>query len=305
MNKNESINNISLERLVTLANIAEESCVFYNNKCLIASSVDEEVVKNMFKYPTRIDAYAVLICLKGYISFQCDLDEYTLNDNMLFISTPNKIVQLKDLQLERFIVITFKQQFWEELNIDIKNIAPFYQKVQQYPCIKLSAQESNSFFSLLNMAITTAKKNSSNLYYHSLVKSFIQSCAYQVLYLIAEQMNRMELPATELNRGEIHFRNFMQLLPKYYKQERSVTFYASKLYISPKYLSTVIKEISGRSAAQWIDEYVILEAKSLLKYSTLNVQEIADELNFCNQSFFGKYFKQHTGMSPNTYRLKE
>lgn len=261
----------------------------------------------MFKYPTRIDAYTMLICLRGHISFQCDLDEYTLNDNMLFLSIRNKIVLLKDLQLERFIVITFKQQFLEELNIDIKNMALLFQEVQQRPCIRLSPQESDSFFSLLSMTITNAKKNSSNLYYHCLVKSFIQSCAYKVFYLIAEQVNCMEQPAAtaELTRGEIHFRNFLELLPKYYKQERSVIFYASKLYISPKYLSTVIKEISGKSVAQWIGEYVILEAKNLLKYSTLSVQEIADELNFCNQSFFGKYFKQHTGMSPNTYRLKE
>lgn len=81
-------------------------------------------------------------------------------------------------------------------------------------------------------------------------------------------------------------------------------FYADQLHITPKYLSSVIKEVSGRSAVEWIDRYVILEAKALLRYSGLSIQEIAYELNFSTQSFFGKYFKHHTGMSPSEYKSK-
>ena len=95
---------------------------------------------------------------------------------------------------------------------------------------------------------------------------------------------------------------FLDLLTEHHSQQRSVGFYASRLHITPKYMSSLIKEVSGRSAAQWIDEYVILEAKSLLKYSDLSIQEIAYRLNFSTQSFFGKYFKQHTGMSPGQYK---
>ena len=79
-------------------------------------------------------------------------------------------------------------------------------------------------------------------------------------------------------------------------------FYADKLYISPKYLSLIIKESTGRSAAEWIDEYVILEAKNLLRFSGKNIQQIAYELNFTNQSSFGKYFKHLTGMSPSEFQ---
>ena len=79
-------------------------------------------------------------------------------------------------------------------------------------------------------------------------------------------------------------------------------FYAEQMNITPKYLSSVIKDISGKTAARWIDEYVILEAKTLLKYSGMSIQEIADALNFSTQSFFGKYFKQHTGCSPSRFK---
>lgn len=72
-----------------------------------------------------------------------------------------------------------------------------------------------------------------------------------------------------------------------------------------KHLSNVIKELTGKSAGEWIDSYVILEAKTLLKYSNMSVQEIAYYLNFPNQSFFGSYFKRNTGMSPSQYKAKQ
>ena len=78
--------------------------------------------------------------------------------------------------------------------------------------------------------------------------------------------------------------------------------YAEQLHLTPKYLTTLLRSTTGRTASEWIDEYVILEAKNLLKYSTMNIQEIAYYLNFPNQSFFGRYFKQHTGKPPSAYR---
>ena len=106
------------------------------------------------------------------------------------------------------------------------------------------------------------------------------------------------------NRAEEYFRQFTELLGEHYKHERSVGFYARQLCITPKYLTTLIKRISGKSVSEWIDNYVILEAKTLLKYSNMSVQEIAYYLNFPNQSFFGSYFKRNAGMSPSQYKAK-
>ena len=92
------------------------------------------------------------------------------------------------------------------------------------------------------------------------------------------------------------------LVSQHYRKERGVAFYASKLFISPKYLSLIIKESTGQSAARWIDNFVILEAKNLLRFSGKNVQQVAYELNFTNQSSFGKYFKHLTGMSPTKFQ---
>ena len=81
-----------------------------------------------------------------------------------------------------------------------------------------------------------------------------------------------------------------------------MSFYADKLCISPKYLSLLVKETTGKSAARWIDEFVLMEAKNLLRFSGKNVQQVAYALNFTNQSSFGKYFKHMTGQSPTEYQ---
>jgi AraC-like DNA-binding protein len=78
--------------------------------------------------------------------------------------------------------------------------------------------------------------------------------------------------------------------------------YADQLCLTPKYFSKVIKDNSGASASEWIDNYVILETKALLKSTNMTILQISDELNFPSQSFFGKYFKRVTGMSPKSYR---
>ncbi len=109
-------------------------------------------------------------------------------------------------------------------------------------------------------------------------------------------------------RGSVSQRNrevfvrFMDLLDQYHQIERSVAFYADKLFITPKYLSSIVKKVSGENALEWINRYVVLEAKSLLMHSDKSIQEVAYALNFPNPSFFGKYFKHHTGMSPGEYK---
>ena len=95
---------------------------------------------------------------------------------------------------------------------------------------------------------------------------------------------------------------FLALVQEHFRKERFLDFYASKLEITPKHLSRTVKKQTGFTAVEWIERFVILESKVLLKSSNLNIQQIADELNFPSQSCFGKYFKKFTGMSPKEFR---
>ena len=104
------------------------------------------------------------------------------------------------------------------------------------------------------------------------------------------------------SRQEEIFNQFTELLEKYHNKEREIAFYADKMFITPKYLSQVIKDYTNKTALAFIEEYVIAEAKSMLLSTTLSIQQISDELNFPSQSVFGKYFKRVTGKSPKEYR---
>ena len=97
---------------------------------------------------------------------------------------------------------------------------------------------------------------------------------------------------------------FINLVQQHFRKERFLEFYSSILEITPKHLSRTLKSMTGITAVEWIDRYVILEAKVLLKSSNLSIQQISNDLNFSSQSFFGKYFKKHVGMSPKEFRNK-
>jgi AraC-like DNA-binding protein len=106
-----------------------------------------------------------------------------------------------------------------------------------------------------------------------------------------------------VGRKEQIFNDFLALLEQYYTQERSISFYADRMCLTPKYLSTIVKEVSGKHGMQWIDEYVALEAKALLREGTMSVKQVSDKLNFPSQSMFGRFFKKMTGYSPKQYML--
>jgi AraC-like DNA-binding protein len=133
----------------------------------------------------------------------------------------------------------------------------------------------------------------------------VQSLWISMLYVIAAMLDRRARLADDVsptNRGRMLFEQFIALVAKYHTQYRNVAFYADKLCLTPKYMSKLIKTATGKSAPEWIDAYVILEAKNLLKYSNDTIKQIVFKLNFPNQSVFYKFFKARTGMTPSEYR---
>ena len=125
-------------------------------------------------------------------------------------------------------------------------------------------------------------------------------------YLYLELFNAYQKESTLMTarrdtRKEELANKFFGLIMKHFKED--VAFYADKLCITSKYLTMVIKETSGKSAKDWIVEYIILEIKALLKNTSLNIQEIAIKTNFANQSSLGRFFRKHTGMSLSQYRM--
>ena len=112
----------------------------------------------------------------------------------------------------------------------------------------------------------------------------------------------IEYELRTVKREKEHFNNFLKLLSENYTAHREVGWYAEALHLTPRYLTTTIRKVSGYTVSEWINKFVIKDAKYLLKHSDMTVQQVAYELNFPNQSFFGKFFRKHTGMSPGAFR---
>lgn len=138
-----------------------------------------------------------------------------------------------------------------------------------------------------------------------IVRGLVQAFSYTVISLMqlfCTEDEEEHVRGEAAPRGSQLFDKFMALLKLHHTTERSAKFYAERLCLTPNYLSGVIKEYSGKSLTEWVNEYVVLEAKILLKNTDLSIQEIAYRLNFATQSAFGKYFKLQTGMGPKSYR---
>ena len=104
------------------------------------------------------------------------------------------------------------------------------------------------------------------------------------------------------NRNQEIVKELVRIIVQYYKTERNVSFYAEKLHLSPQHLSTTVKKVTGKTVTDILSSFIIRDAQAKLRSTDMTVQEIAYSLNFSDNSFFGKYFKRYTGMSPKQYR---
>lgn len=298
------IQSISLASLLDICGRRPED--LYYDGCLIASRVNmDEFNVDLFRYPTRLDAIAIIFCSKGSITFTSGLQRHTLREKTLFVPLPGSILQVETILEEASVyALICEEEFVNRIDIDLKLLARLFLSVKKQPCLPLSETEWTGITDSFDEISAEDMPQPGDVYSVEVMRSMIRTLAYKVCRIIARHIEAGEAPtSSSRSRNEEYFNEFMGVLAKHYMQQRTVGFYAGQLNLTPKYLTTIIRKTSGRTAVRWIDDYVVLEAKNLLKYSTMSIQEIAYYLNFPNQSFFGKYFKNHTGMTPTAYRL--
>ena len=301
MNNTESqtpINSFTLAELIDLAGEQRQGLM---RECITASSDSQMQV---FRFPCRIDAFISGVGTEGETSVSFNLHEFRLKKDSMFIFTPKNILQVNSQQYFKADVIAISPDFMRRINIDIKNMMPLFLKFVENPALTLTPEESRSMRGMIAQ-IERETRGPETHFSFDIVSGLIAATIYKVgdimYHYLAEHPEEQN---NSHNRAEEYFKQFTHLLGEHFREERSVGFYARQLCITPKYLTTLIKRISGQSVSEWIDNYVILEAKTLLKYSTMSIQEIAYYLNFPNQSFFGSYFKRNTGMSPSQYKAQ-
>jgi len=295
----------SLESLGKMNLLSEEEYKSYLGYFLAQVDTKSDTKFEMFRYPCRIDAFIAILCVKGSVEIKSNFKHYKIEKNCLFVSMPKDIIQLSDWSECKVYLVAFDDDFIRKFNLNYNNVLSVFLGIQKNPCVGLSPQEATSlqetFFSLSKeMEIFKGKE-----YVNEIVMSYINLITYKACsYLSGYLQKGSKEPETGNRRSEEYFNKFMSLLKQNFKNERSLEFYAEKLYITPKYMTTLIKKASSKSAMEWINDCVIMEAKNLLKYSEMSIQEISEYLNFSNQSFFSQYFKRISGHTPSEYRAQ-
>lgn len=299
-NSEMPISSFTLNELITMAGGEKRPGIM--GECIAANSASE---MEIFRFPSRLNALIIGVGTEGETSLTSNLQEFRLKKDSLFIFSPKHILQVQSNNRFKAHLIVIAPDFLKRINIDTKRMMPLFLQFGSLPCMELTHAESQSLRSFISM-VEQELKGSETDFSSEIIGGLIAATIYKVGDILTHYLTEHpEVDSPIHNRAEEYFRQFTELLGEHYTRERSVGYYARQLCITPKYLTTLIKRISGKSVSEWIDSYVILEAKTLLKYSNMSVQEIAYYLNFPNQSFFGSYFKRNAGMSPSQYKAKK
>lgn len=248
------------------------------------------------KDPIKFTSFTSVFIKKGECRGELDLIKYEMKAPCVINIKGNQILQ-KEYVSEDFEAsfMVMSKRLTDSLFMFV-NTAAIFSLVNRTPLLPLREEDVSAleyFFNDIRELVNTKDGNHGyqGLLYTIAAFFYRRTCKYY------ERLGESEYTS----QGRISDQ-FISLVQKYFKEERFLDFYASKMAITPKHLSRTVKQQTGFTAVEWIERYVILEAKVMLKSSSMTIQQIADELHFPSQSFFGKYFKKSVGMSPKEFR---
>ena len=248
----------------------------------------------------RMNGVFVALCLEGSARYTVDTKEQLVHKNDVIIISKGQVVGDYMLSRDcRGLAFLASYGFYQEVIRDVKELATLFYLSVNRPVYNLEEETATMFadyFRLIKQRVDDARHQ----YREAVVKMLIRSLIYDMGNVIFRLQHRKG--AKPQTRSEHVFFDFIALLEKNFRRERRVSWYASQLGLSPKYLSETIKQVSQRTPNDWIDNFVITELRLLLSNTSKSIKQIAWEMNFANQSFFGKYFKENVGMSPTEYR---
>jgi AraC family transcriptional regulator, transcriptional activator of pobA len=249
----------------------------------------------------RSDFFAIMVVTGGEIEVAFNLRRYILRKNNLVVAPPNAIKQLIKASPDAMgMFVSFTTSFLSQAgmpkhNHDLLN----YFTSKGNPVWSLQADDAKALREmirdiLMRCQAVEARPFGKEQLYHTF---------FVFMYEMAAQSQKYA-PDTiaQVSRKEAIVIRFAGLVTLHVHNHRAVQHYAGLLHITPKYLTETVKEISGRSAGEVIDDFVILECKLLLDDPQHSIAQVAAKMNFSDQSFFGKFFKRHTGISPKKYR---
>lgn len=276
------------------------------NDLIISDNMDEVYMAR----ETISSSFIAFYCEKGALQFSIEEKKYTAKEGDLVACTPRNIIDLymrsPDLEGK---VICMGESLYDETMPSVFHIDPNWWKkflhLRQNPVLHATELQSKLFMAYFNL-LKTYMEDSDNPYRQRIIKLTSQAAAVEILHEL-DNWNPPEEESTgqakqEASQKDRLFQRFISLLSRPANTKREVRTYAEQLLVTPKYLSAVCKEKSGRTAMNWITESTVANIKYYLLQTDLSVKEIAFKLDFPDVSFFCKYVKKHLGQAPMEYR---
>ena len=256
--------------------------------------------QNYKKHSRLFEGLLLGVVLKGAMKTQIHFSEYEVKEGDIAVVPPQVMIETKSLSEDAEIVTI-------GLSLDFISTFPILREfvmndqIRWQPIIRLEQDEfllQKEFIRLIEKVYN--KKQSSHK------TEMLKHLVMGLIHLITEKyQNAPSHKSQAKKRTHEIIDNFYSLVSKYAHKQRSVQFYADELHLSTQYLSSFLKQNTGKSTLQWIDHVLVLHAKTLLKSSSLSIKEISHELEFTDTSVFCRYFKRNTGRSPRLYREEE
>lgn len=267
-----------------------------------ASKTQEDIAAVTYGCPVKMNFTMTMFCKAGNMRVKLNLKEYVLKENDVLIVLPESIGECMEFSTDCQVAIIACADN-KYMNENASPIAVLFRKyLIGQALIRISPEELQEFLEIYHLMRRKIQQDNFE-FTRSALQGYMQVLSCNGYQWITRYYNNKGTKQNTESRQQILFDRFLELVQKHYRKERAIGFYAEKLCLTPKYLSQVIRQVSGRYAGEWIDDYVILEAKALLKSKEYTVAQISDMLNFANASFFGKYFKNAVGCSPKKYML--
>lgn len=288
----------------------EQACVFENRFILAGDLDDTKPPRDLTHdpsmlpflttpYPFKIQFAMAHLCLSGSMRVRLNLNEYELHRNSLLIVTPGSIGQCLELSPDCRIILVALSSDYVITESNSEGALIVRKFLAQQSILQLTDTQTAEILALYR-ALYDKLRRPDFRFKDDVLKGYLQVLYSEICQLMAPHVEQQD--ARQGSRKRQIFDRFIEELRQHCTMERSIGFYAERLCLTPKYLSQVVHAVSGRHAGEWIRDYVILEAKALLKSGQYTTQQVADMLNFPNQSFFGVYFKKAVGCSPKAYR---
>ncbi len=246
--------------------------------------------------PLKFSATVSILVRKGECVADINLIQYNIHAPCIVNIRRSQILQIKMVSDDfDASCIVMSKRFTDNLFLKLKD-CPQYSVATRNPVVGIPPELFPSFVRHVEI-MSEISSDMANPYAYQAevlaISSFFYSIGHKCYRHLSENFPKVNNRIPD---------RFITLVQQNFKKERFLSFYADKLEITPKHLSRTMKSLTGFTAVEWIERFVVLEAKVLLKSTNLPIQQIADELNFPSQSFFGKYFKKNMGMSPKEFR---